>query len=219
MVFPIETEERVKRRALSMSQDHLRKIVEVTRKTYQIVDAFHKGDLKSAESHYDGLIKLEEDVVISRRNIFRELAEVGTILISREDFIRFLILTSEISDFCEGAAFRLLEIMRRGWAVDKDIKSDLLKLSEGTLETIFKLREMTLTLTYDSVKAREKAKDVENAEKVVDNLYRMLGIKIVSSKMEMPTILLLRDVCEFLEAIADKAEEASDAASILSLTM
>ncbi|MCD6529857.1 DUF47 family protein [Candidatus Bathyarchaeota archaeon] len=219
MVFPIETEERVKRRALSMSQDHLRKIVEAARKTYQIVDAFHKGDLKSAESYYDSLMKLEEDVVVSRRNIFRELAEVGTILISREDFIRFLVLTSEISDFCEGAAFRLLEIMRRGWAVNKEIKSDLLKLSEGMLETIFKLREMTLTLTYDSVKAREKAKDVENAEKIVDNLYRTLGIKILSSKMGVSTILLLRDVCEFLEAIADKAEEASDAASILSLTM
>ena len=219
MVFPVETEERVKRRALSLSQDHLRKVVEATRKLYQMIDSFINGDLKSAENNYNELMKLEEEIVMSRRNISQELAEIGAILMSREDFIRFTFLTSEISDLCEGAAFRILEIMKRGWSVDEDIKNGLLKLSEGALETVFKLREMTLSLNYDSMKAREKAKNVENAEKIVDNLYRILEIEIVSSDMKIPAILLLRDVCEFLEAIADKAEDASDAASILSLAM
>lgn len=219
MVFPVETEERVKRRALSLSQDHLRKVVEVTRKLYQMVDSFINGDLKAAENHYNELIKLEEEIIMSRRNISQELAEIGAILMSREDFIRFTFLTSEISDLCEGAAFRILEIMKRGWSVDEEIKNGLLKLSEGALETVFKLREMTLSLNYDSMKAREKAKNVENSEKIVDKLYRILEIEIVSSNMKMPAILLLRDVCEFLEAIADKAEDASDAASILSLAM
>ena len=219
MVFPVETEERVKRRALSLSQDHLRKVVEATRKLYQMIDSFINGDLKSAENNYNELMKLEEEIVMSRRNISQELAEIGAILMSREDFIRFTFLTSEISDLCEGAAFRILEIMKRGWSVDEDIKNGLLKLSEGALETVFKLREMALSLNYDSMKAREKAKNVENAEKIVDNLYRILEIEIVSSDMKIPAILLLRDVCEFLEAIADKAEDASDAASILSLAM
>jgi len=219
LVFPVETEERVKRRALSLSQDHLRKVVEATRKLYQMIDSFINGDLKSAENNYNELMKLEEEIVMSRRNISQELAEIGAILMSREDFIRFTFLTSEISDLCEGAAFRILEIMKRGWSVDEDIKNGLLKLSEGALETVFKLREMALSLNYDSMKAREKAKNVENAEKIVDNLYRILEIEIVSSDMKIPAILLLRDVCEFLEAIADKAEDASDAASILSLAM
>ena len=165
MVFPVETEERVKRRALSLSQDHLRKVVEATRKLYQMIDSFINGDLKSAENNYNELMKLEEEIVMSRRNISQELAEIGAILMSREDFIRFTFLTSEISDLCEGAAFRILEIMKRGWSVDEDIKNGLLKLSEGALETVFKLREMALSLNYDSMKAREKAKNGENAEK------------------------------------------------------
>ena len=44
MVFPVETEERVKQRALTMCQDHLRKVVEITRKVPQLVDCFVKGD-------------------------------------------------------------------------------------------------------------------------------------------------------------------------------
>lgn len=219
MVFPVETEERIRRRALSISQEHLRKVVEVTRKSHQMVELFVNDDLKEAEKVYEEMLKLEDEVDEARRNVSRELAEVGAILISREDFIRFTDLTSEIADLCEGAAFRLVEIMKKGWRVKKDVKTELLKLSEGTLETVLKLREMIIALNYDSAKAREKAKNVEDSEKMVDRVYRTLGIDIVSSNMNIPVILLLRDVCEFFESIADKAEDASDAAIILSLTM
>jgi uncharacterized protein Yka (UPF0111/DUF47 family) len=36
--------------------------------------------------------------------------------------------------------------------------------------------------------------------------------------MDLATILILRDIARFLEEIADKAEDAADAARILSLT-
>ncbi|MEM2875485.1 MAG: DUF47 family protein [Candidatus Bathyarchaeia archaeon] len=219
MVFPVETEERIRRRVLSLSQDHIRMVVEATRKLHQLVDAFIKGDLEAAENRYNELMKLDEEIVVARRSVFKELAEIGAILVSREDFVRFIILVSEIADLCEGAAFRLLETIKRGLPVNERIKMGLLKLSEGTLTTVFKLREMVLSLSYDSAKTLEKARDVENAEKMVDELYRSLGIEIINSDLKIPTILLLRDVCEFLEDIADKAEDASDAAGILSLVM
>jgi len=219
MVFPVETEERVKRRALTICQDHLRKVMEITRKVPQLVDSFVKGDKTSVRRLYTEIRKAEEEVDIARRTVAQELAEIGAILISREDFLRFTNLASEIADFCEGIAFRLLEIMDRGWKVPADIKKGLAKLTDAMFDTVSKLRETAMTLNYGAAKASEKAREVEVAERVVDDLYRELEVKILNSEIEIPTLLLIRDVIQLLEDSADKAEDASDAARILVFAM
>jgi len=219
MVFPVETEARVKRRALSVCQDHLRRVLEISRKISLMVDCFAKGDKNSAKELFADIRKSEEEVDIARRAVSQELAEIGAILMSREDFLRFTNLTSEIADFCEGIAFRLLEIMERGWKVPSDIKEDLVKLSSAVLETVSKLRETAMTLNYGASKALEKAREVEVAERTVDSLYREMEVKIVNSHMDIPVLLLLREVVHILEDAADKAEDASDIARILAFTM
>ncbi|MFP3984707.1 MAG: DUF47 domain-containing protein [Candidatus Bathyarchaeia archaeon] len=219
MVLPIETEERVKRRALSVCQDHLRKVLEISRKVPQMVDCFVNGDKEVARQVFADIRKAEEEVDQARRMVSQELAQIGAILINREDFLRFTNLTSEIADFCEGIAFWLLSIMERGWKVPSDIKDDLGKLADATLDAVIRLRETAITLAYGSKKTLEKAKEVEIAERLVDEAYRELEVKIINSKLEIPVMLLLRDITQLLENIADKAEDASDAARILSFAM
>lgn len=219
LVFPVETEERVKRRALDVCQDHLRRVMDISRKISQMIDCFVKGDKNLARELLADIKKSEEEVDVARRAVSRELAEIGAILMSREDFLRFTNLTSEIADFCEGIAFRLLEIMEKGWKVPTDIKEGLVKLSNAVFETISKLRETAMTLNYGTSKALEKAREVEVAEQIVDDLYGELEVKIVNSNMDLPSMLLLRDVVKILEDAADKAEDASDAARILAFTL
>jgi predicted phosphate transport protein (TIGR00153 family) len=219
MVFPVETEERVKRRALTISQDHLRKVVEITRKVPQLIDDFVKGNKASLRQLHTEIRKSEEEVDIARRRVAQELAEIGAILISREDFLRFTNLSSEIADFCEGIAFRLSEIIERGYKVPLDIKKGLAKLSDAMLESVLKLRETVMTLNYSSAKALEKAREVEVAERAVDDLYRELEVRLLSSQIEIPALLLLRDVLQLMEDVADKAEDAADAARILAFAI
>ena len=219
MVLPAETEERVKRRALNACQDNLRKVVDLTRKIPQMAEHFVKGDKEMARQLFSEIRKGDEEVIRDRRMVSQELAEIGAILISREDFLRFTNLSSEIADFSEGTAYYLVEIMEHNWNVPSDIKKDLLKLSEAVFDTVLKLRETMLVLSYGSTKTLEKAKDVEIAERIVDDLYRELAIKILGSKLDLPVLLLLRDVLQLLENSADKAEDAADAARILSFIM
>jgi predicted phosphate transport protein (TIGR00153 family) len=219
LVLPAETERRVKRRALSVCRDHLRKVLDLARFVPQMIDCFIKNDKQKARQLFNEIRSREDEVDEAKRLVSRELAEIGAILLSREDFLRFTNLTSEIADFSEGIAFRLLEMMEHNWSVPMDIKEDLLKLSEAVLETVVRLRETMMVLTYGSAKAMEKAKDVEVAERVVDELYRGLEIKLLSSHLDFPSLILLRDVLQLLEDSADKAEDAADAARILSFIM
>ena len=219
MVLPAETEERVKRRALNVCQDHLRKVVDVTRKVPQMIDCFNKNDKDGARKLFDQIRSGEDDVDKARRLVSQELAEIGAILFSREDFLRFTNLTSEIADFSEGIAFRLNEITNHNWKVPMDIRKELLTLSEAVMEAVVKLKETVMVLNYGPSKTMEKANDVEVAERKVDVIYRELEIRLLSSKMDFPALILLRDVLQLLEDSADKAEDAADAVRILSFMM
>lgn len=219
MVLPVETEERLKRRALSVCQDHLRKVVDVCRKVPQMFDCFIKGDKTTAQKLFVEIRKNEEEVDSARRTVSQELAEMGAILMSREDFLRFTNLSSEIADFCEGVAFWVLQIIERNWKVPNEIKKDLVKLSDAVLETVLKLRETGITLSYGSAKTLEKARDVEMAERAVDEAYREVELKIINSNITIPVLVLLRDIIKLLEDSADKAEDAADAARILSFAI
>jgi len=219
LVLPAETEERVKRRALSACQDNLRKVVDVSRKIPQIVEHFASGDKENARKLFSEIKAGQEEVIKARRMVSQELAEIGAILIAREDFLRFTNLSSEIADFSEGIAYYLVEIMEHNWVISPDIKKDLLKLSLAVLDSVIKLRETMMVLTYGSQKTLERAKDVEIAERIVDELYRALTIKVLSGKLDVPVTLLLKDVLKLLENSADKAEDAADAARVISFIM
>lgn len=219
MVLPSETEERVKRRALNACQDNLRKVVDVSRKIPQLVEYFASGDKENARKLFSEIRAGEEEVIKARRMVSQELAEIGAILIAREDFLRFTNLSSEIADFSEGIANYLVQIMEHNWVIPPDVKKDLLKLSLAVLDSVLKLRETLMVLNYGPQKTLERAKDVEIAERIVDDIYRSLTIKVITSKIEVPVLLLLRDVLQLLENSADKAEDAADAARTISFIM
>jgi predicted phosphate transport protein (TIGR00153 family) len=219
MVLPAETEERVKRKALSACQDNLRKVLDVSRKIPQMAEHFAKGDKESARTLFIEIKKGEEEVIKARQMVSQELAEIGAILISREDFLRFTNLTSEIADFSEGIAFYLVEILEHNWNIPAEVRKDLQKLADSVLDTILKLRETMMVLSYGSSKTLEKAKDVEIAERIVDDNYRALTIKVLSSKIDLPAMFILKDVLQLMENSADKAEDAADAARLLSFVM
>ncbi len=218
-MFPAETERRVKRRALSVCRDHIKKVLGLTRIIPQMIDCFIKDDTEKARQLFTEIQSREDEIDEARRLVSKELAEIGAILLSREDFLRFTNLTSEIADFSEGLAFRLVAIMEHEWRVPMSIKEELLRLSEAVLETILRLRETMMVLSYGSDRVMEKAREVEIAEQAVDALYRKLEINLLISQVDFSALILLRDVLQLLEDSADKAEDAADVTRILSFIM
>ncbi len=219
MVFPIEGESRAKRRALNLCQDHLRKVMEIARKTTQIIDAFANDDVNSVTNLYDEVQKLGDEVADSKRIVTQELIEIGAILLNREDFLRFTYVTSEIAELYKGVSFRILAMTERKWKIPADIKKSIVTLSEAVFNTMMKLREAVFALNYGSSQTSKRAREVEVAERAVDNFYRKLEISVLERKMDVSRTLLVRDAIQLLEDTADKIEDAADAARILALAL
>jgi len=168
---------------------------------------------------YEKVISLKEEATSLKRTLSEELISAGAILFSREDFLRLALPLTEITDLAEGVAFRLKELKQRKARVGEGNIESVSLLSEKVLDCIHKLRDVIFALNFDINKVDQLAKEVEQAERNVDDTYRKTVVEIFYSNAEIPALLLLRDVAEMLEDMADKAEDAADSARMLALSV
>jgi predicted phosphate transport protein (TIGR00153 family) len=218
LAFPRENEEQIRRVVLDICQDHVRKVLDAVRELSIMISDFASGsNMDSMDKHLAQIKKLKEEATEQKRVLLNELAETGMLLINREDFLRLIIQIDEIVDFCEGAGYRVSTLTEKKMKVKKEITESLANLSKNVLKTMTNLRETILSLTYSRTKALEMAKSVEVAEYAVDEIFRDTEMKILDAKLEIGPTILLRDLAQLLEDIADKAEDAIDSTRVLAL--
>ena len=219
LVFPRDTEEQARRMVLSICQDHIRKVLQGVRELTAMVDDFASD--KNPEGVGDQLVRirgLKEEAAGLKRGLLKELAEVGMLLMGREDMLRLVTQVNEIVKLSEEAAFRISEIVRKKIGLDKEIREGFLNIAKNVLRAVTNLRKTIFSLKYGREKTIQLAGNVEIAEYVVNEIYRDLDMKIIDTKMDVNSKLLLRDAALFLENIADKAEEATDSVRILAIS-
>lgn len=218
MTYTRANENQIRRMILDICQDHLRKILEAVRILSKMMfDFTNAANLSVLEKHLVTIKKLKEEAGEQKRTLLNELAEVGMLLMNREDFLRFAVQVNEIAHLCEGAAYRIIGIKKRDIKIKNDLLESLYNLSKNVLKTVLNLRETILSLTYSRSKAIEMAKNVEIAKYVVDEMFRNIEAKIIDAELNLGATLLLRDLAQFLEDIADKAEDAIDSIRVLAL--
>ena len=87
------------------------------------------------------------------------------------------------------------------------------------VEAIFKLNEMARALSINPASTIEMAQEVQELERRVDEAYRQLIIQALDEIPNPKDLLLLKDVIEGIEGMADKCQVASDSLTILALSM
>jgi len=218
VTFPLETEAAIRRRMYEICQNHARNAVEITRELTLMIDGVKEGKHKSAREHYQAMLKLLDESGKSKTNLLGEVASVGSLLISREDFMRLIFGVEEIADYAEGVGFRLVGILDRKWKFDKKYIARISDLASLVLEEITRLRETILSLSFSPSKAMELTRTVEEVERKIDSNYRTLDIEILDAKMPMQSVLILRDIVEHLERIADLAVDVADLVRVLAIS-
>ncbi|MEM2094680.1 MAG: DUF47 family protein [Candidatus Bathyarchaeia archaeon] len=216
MAFPRETEDQIRRNMLERCQEHIRKVVEAARELTNMVSNFVEGNL-NLDSHITQIKRLRDEALELKKDLLRELAESGMLLLNREDFFRLAVQVGEIIDLCEGAAHRVDYIAKHNVPVNNELSSGFLTLCKNVMKTVTNLRETILSLSFGRRRALDLARSVEVAEYAVDQMYRELEMKIIEQKLDVGSTLLLWSLAEFLEEISDKAEDAIDSTRVLAL--
>jgi predicted phosphate transport protein (TIGR00153 family) len=175
------------------------------------VDEFEKLDNKVAE-----LSKLEHDADTIRRNMELEYYNGAFLPFDREDRIVLAELVDSVADMAEETAYRIclsrLEFPSKG-------QGDFEKFMDIICKTVSVLRECIEKLDVDLRDAIAKAHQVEDLEddadvierKILKTLYQLYR----EEKIDILTLMELKNITIKLGTIVDRAENASDRALII----
>jgi len=218
VAFPIETEANIRRRMLDLCQVHARNVVEIARQLVVLMDNIAEKKTKQAKENYEGIMKTLEENEKNKTIFLTEVASVGSLLISREDFLRLLFRLGEVAEYCEAMGFRLICAIDLKWKMDVKTLRQVSELMGSVLKEISKVRETLHSLSFDADKAVETAKAVEELERQVDAQSRRLDLELMAAKMPMQNLLFFRDLVDRAERIADIGVDVVDHIRVLALT-
>jgi len=214
----METEANIRRRMLELCQAHARNVVEITRQLVVLLDNLADKKPKLAKENYENILKTLVENEKNKATFLNEVASVGSLLVSREDFLRLLFRLGEVAEYCEAMAYRLMGVVDLKWKLDNKRLEQISHLMSSVLKEISKVRETLHSLSFDADKAVETAKAVEDLERQIDAESRQLDLDLISSKMPLQTLLFFRDLVDRAEKIADIGVDVVDHIRVLALT-
>ena len=212
-----ELEVQAKRKAVAVLQDEINRILNAGRSLSQLPELIVKKDKKGIKDAMEQITSLEEEVESLRRKITRDVADVGGLILNRENLLNTAYTMDEIAGYITGIAFKLSNIKATTLKSSK-LDKDLTELISLVVDEVYKLNQIIRSLNSDSTKSIELAQDTQKIEREIDIKYRQMVMKAleISTTKEL---LLLKDIIEGIEEMADKCQEVSDSFILLALSL
>jgi uncharacterized protein Yka (UPF0111/DUF47 family) len=108
--------------------------------------------------------------------------------------------------------------MDRNWKLEKKYVQSLSEIMSLVLSEVTRMKETLHSLGFDPDKAVELSRSVEELEKKIDVNSRNLDFEILSGKLSLQEVFLLRDIVERAERMADLGVEVVDLIRVIALT-
>jgi uncharacterized protein len=214
-----ELEVQAKRKALAVLQDEINRILNAVRDLSLLPALIIKSDKSEIKQTLERIKNTEDEVEALRRKITREIADVGGLMMNRENLLNTAYTMDDIAGYITGIAFKLSNIKAVTLKKEK-LEKELSELIEQAVDQIYKLNEIVRALgTTNATVAIDLAHEAQKIERAVDEKYRELTIKVLDGVSSTKELLLLKDVVEGIEEMSDKCLEVSDSFIMLALSL
>jgi uncharacterized protein Yka (UPF0111/DUF47 family) len=213
-----ELEVQAKRKALAVLQDEINRILNASRVLSTLPKMLVKKDKTGIKGALEQISSIEEEVENLRRKITRDVADVGGLILNRDNILNTAYTMDEIGGYITGISFKLSNI-KVSTLKTTDLEKNLTELIELVVDEIYKLNEIIRSLNVDASKAIELAQETQKIERDIDTKYRLMSITALDEITDMKQLLLMKDVIEAIEEMADKCQEVSDSFILLALSL
>jgi len=213
-----ELEVQAKRKAIAVLQDEINRILNASRSLATLPDLMLKKNKSEIKSTLRQIETIEEEVENLRRKITRDVADVGGLIINRENLLNTAYTMDEIAGYITGIAFKLSNIKPATLKL-ADFGKDITDLIELVVDEVYKLNEIIRSLNSNAASSIELAQDTQKIEREIDTKYRQLTIKVLDEISNTKELLLVKDVIEGIEEMADKCQSVSDSFILLALSL
>ena len=213
-----ELEVQAKRKAIAVLQDEINRILNAARGLSVLPNMMIKKDKQGVKNTLEQISSIEEEVENLRRKITRDVSDVGGLIINRDNLLNTAYTMDEIAGYITGIAFKLSNI--KGTTLkNSDLNKQLTELIELVVDEIYKLNEIIRSLNTNSNKSIELAQETQKIEREIDIKYRKMTITVLNDITNTKELLLMKDVIEGIEEMADKCQEVSDSFILLALSL
>ena len=182
-----------------------------------MTEAIFEGNESKIKESLEHMSEIENDIVILRKQITREVISIGSLMTYREDLLRTAYFIDEIAGFIGGISFRLSNINPK--VIKDKFEHDMKNMVDIVIDVIFKINEMSRTLTIKPENTMELAGEVQRIENEVDRKYRAVTIKALDQLQNPKDLILFKDTIESIEGMVDKCQQASNSFTILALSI
>jgi hypothetical protein len=213
-----ELEVQAKRKAIAVLQDEINRILNAARGLSALPNMMVKKDKLGVKNTLEQISSIEEEVENLRRKITRDVSDVGGLIINRDNLLNTAYTMDEIAGYITGIAFKLSNI-KSTTLKNSDLNKQLTELIELVVDEIYKLNEIIRSLNTNSEKSIELAQETQKIEREIDIKYRKMTITVLNDITNNKELLLMKDVIEGIEEMADKCQEVSDSFILLALSL
>jgi len=213
-----ELEVQAKRKAIAVLQDEINRILNASRELATLPDLMVKKDKTGVKNALDHIATIEDEVENLRRKITREVAEVGGLIMNRENLLNTAYTMDEIAGYITGIALKLSNV-KSSTLKNTKIDKELTKLIELVVDEVYKLNEVIRSLNTNTGNSIDLAQETQSIEREIDKQYREAIIKVLNEVTNTKELLLLKDAIEGIEEMADKCQHVSDSFILLALSL
>ncbi|MFY9301140.1 MAG: DUF47 family protein [Candidatus Nitrosotenuis sp.] len=213
-----ELEVQAKRKAIAVLQDEINRILNAARELATLTDLIMKKDKAGIKAVNEQISSIEEEVENLRRKITREVADVGGLIMNRENLLNTAYTMDEIAGYITGIAFKLSNI-KPATLKSAKLDADIAALIELLVDEVYKLNEIVRGLNTNTANAIELAQETQKIEREIDKKYRMTVVKALDEISNTKELLLVKDVIQGIEEMSDKCQQVSDSFILLALSL
>ncbi len=179
--------------------------------------AASKKDADGARKSIERLFVVETEIDDLRRTVFEELTRGSLPPKDREDIMHLVKRLDVMADHVKDAGRSLLLLAEA--EMPRDVWNELVAMTKDLVEESRALRRSIEKLGVDLVEARSWSQKVDEVETRIDAHYLRTKELILKHgrAMDAATLLIVRDLLQSLEEVADSCDDTADYVRILTV--
>ncbi len=213
-----ELEVQAKRKAIAVLQDEINRILNASRSLATLPESIVKKNKTEVKNTLEQIVTIEDEVETLRRKITRDVADVGGLIMNRENLLNTAYTMDEIAGYITGISFKLSNV-KTATLKNSNLDKDITELIELVVDEVYKLNEIIRSLNTNTSNSIDLAQETQKIERDIDRKYRQITLKVLTEISNTKELLLIKDVIEGIEEMADKCQEVSDSFILLALSI
>jgi predicted phosphate transport protein (TIGR00153 family) len=209
--------ERRKSKVLEMADRQMTLAIDTVIELEKAIDAALNADKERAIASFNKLSTVEHEIDELRRVVFWELSRGNLESKDREDIMHLVKRLDQMADHVKDGSRAVIVLLEA--EVPKGMWEQFARTAKDLVDCAKTLRKAIENLGTNPEKAMELAKEVDKIEGKVDQKYvesKALLLKLCK-KTDAATVLLLKDLIEEMEHVADACDDTADYVRVLTV--